>query len=154
MAIETKFQDSEELEFLKDPGTYDVKVASVEEGLTGSNQDQITVRVSTRDGKSITDTIQFTEKSQWRVDQFIRALFPESKPEKGETVVISADILKDRKATIEVFLDKYKNDKGEPQERLKVKRWKAIQADAPQTAALVAPEVPKPAAAPAVSKPW
>lgn len=155
MAIETKFQDSEELEFLTEPGTYDAKITHIDEGLTTDNKDQITVRVTTREGKSIADVLQFTEKSQWRIDQFIRAVFGAGAPNKGENVVLSADWLVGKKVTIETFLDKYKDKTtNEPRERLKIRRWKAIQADAPQTAALVAPEVPKPAAAPAVSKPW
>ena len=118
--ISYTYEDRGAIPALLDEGAYQVEVKSVEFGYSqaGNEKADLQLNVLAHDGKTIYDTLPFTEKSFWRIDQALKSLGIAS--EKGESVDVSEDLLIGKKGWVKLIVEEWNDRK-----RNKVGEWLA-----------------------------
>ena len=118
--ISYTYEDRGAIPALLDEGAYQVEVKSVEFGYSqaGNEKADLQLNVLAHDGKTIYDTLTFTEKAFWRIDQALKSLGIAS--EKGESVDVSEDLLIGKKGWVKLIVEEWNDRK-----RNKVGEWLA-----------------------------
>lgn len=94
MAIKFKAGKPEASQFYVEPGDYRCKVVEAKEDTSKAGNDMITakcrvIREDGTEGPAFFERLVFTEKTFWRVDQFLKACGKH--PGEGEDIAIDAD---------------------------------------------------------------
>jgi len=117
------YGDRSELQYIKDPGIYQVTIAATKFELSQKGDDTMTLSLEADSGERINDTFYFTEKAGWRMDVLLKKLGIGQGLTKGQTVELDEGTFNGATINIEVFEESYTNAKGEAKTVMKVKRY-------------------------------
>jgi hypothetical protein len=108
-----------------DAGDYEIEVKSVEFGFSqaGNEKADLQLNVLAHDGKIIYDTLTFTERAFWRIDQALKSLGIAQA--KGDAFEISEELLVGKRGWVSLVIEEWNEKK-----RNKVGEWLA---DAPSS---------------------
>lgn len=98
MAIRYTYTDAEPVgDAYINPGEYRVQVISYQFGLSKSGNDKIDIRYRVLEtGTTLSESIAFTEKAQWKFDLLLKCIAPSKNialPAKGQQIEIDAGFI-------------------------------------------------------------
>jgi hypothetical protein len=119
-SINYTFEDRGAIPALLEEGAYEVEVKSVEFGYSqaGNEKADLQLNVLSHDGKTIYDSLTFTEKAFWRIDQALKSLGIATA--KGESLDVSESLLVGKKGWVNLVVEEWNDRK-----RNKVGDWLA-----------------------------
>jgi len=123
--ISYTYEDRGAIPALLDAGDYEIEVKSVEFGFSqaGNEKADLQLNVLAHDGKIIYDTLTFTERAFWRIDQALKSLGIAQA--KGDAFEISEELLVGKRGWVSLVIEEWNEKK-----RNKVGEWLA---DAPSS---------------------
>jgi len=123
--ISYTYEDRGAIPALLDAGDYAIEVKSVEFGFSqaGNEKADLQLNVLAHDGKIIYDTLTFTERAFWRIDQALKSLGIAQA--KGDAFEISEELLVGKRGWVSLVIEEWNEKK-----RNKVGEWLA---DAPSS---------------------
>ena len=121
MSIAYTYEDRGSIPVLLDEGTYEVEIKSVEFGFSqaGNEKADLQLNVLAHDGKVIYDTLTFTERAFWRIDQALKSLGIAQA--KGDAFEISEELLVGKRGHVQLVVEEWNEKK-----RNKVGEWLAV----------------------------